>query len=104
MMAREERAMRRVAVIGVGVTRFGKHDRTSGELFADAAVDALADAELPPGAVQALYYGNVVGGETETLGSLPSCVFIWRNPRSTSFAAAFSTCASGKPRISAPLA
>jgi acetyl-CoA C-acetyltransferase len=57
--------MRRVAVIGVGVTKFGKHDRTSGELFAEAAVDALADAELPPRAVQALYYGNVVGGETE---------------------------------------
>jgi acetyl-CoA C-acetyltransferase/acetyl-CoA acyltransferase len=57
--------MRRVAVIGVGVTKFGKHDRTSGELFADAAVDALADAELAPGAIQALYYGNVVGGETE---------------------------------------
>jgi acetyl-CoA C-acetyltransferase len=57
--------MRRVAVIGVGVTKFGKHDRTSGELFASAAVDALADAELAPSAVQALYYGNVVGGETE---------------------------------------
>jgi acetyl-CoA C-acetyltransferase len=57
--------MRRVAVIGVGVTKFGKHERTSGELFAEAAVDALADAELPPRAVQALYYGNVVGGETE---------------------------------------
>src|SRR5437870_7831872 len=57
--------MRRVAVIGVGVTKFGKHERTSGELFAEAAVDARADAERPPGAVQALYYGNVVGGETE---------------------------------------
>ena len=57
--------MRRVAVIGVGVTKFGKHERTSGELFAEAAVEALADAELTPRAVQALYYGNVVGGETE---------------------------------------
>jgi acetyl-CoA C-acetyltransferase/acetyl-CoA acyltransferase len=57
--------MRRVAVIGVGVTKFGKHDRTSAELFAEAARDALADAELGPEAVQALYYGNVVGGETE---------------------------------------
>lgn len=57
--------MRRVAVIGVGVTKFGKHDRTSAELFAEAARDALADAELSPSAVQALYYGNVVGGETE---------------------------------------
>ncbi|HXG02686.1 MAG TPA: thiolase domain-containing protein [Candidatus Binatia bacterium] len=57
--------MRRVAVIGVGVTKFGKHERTSGELFAEAARDALLDAGLPPRAVQALYYGNVVGGETE---------------------------------------
>jgi acetyl-CoA C-acetyltransferase len=57
--------MRRVAVIGVGMTKFGKHDRTSAELFASAAVDALADAEISPGAVQALYYGNVVGSETE---------------------------------------
>jgi acetyl-CoA C-acetyltransferase/acetyl-CoA acyltransferase len=57
--------MRRVAVIGVGVTKFGKHDRTSGELFAEAAVDALEDAGLSPKTIQALYYGNVVGGETE---------------------------------------
>src|SRR5215510_8275195 len=57
--------MRRVAVIGVGMTKFGKHERSSAELFAEAAREALADAELSPGAVQALYYGNVVGGETE---------------------------------------
>ena len=57
--------MRRVAVIGVGVTKFGKHDRTSAELFAEAARDALLDAQVEPRAVQALYYGNVVGGETE---------------------------------------
>src|SRR5437867_13301562 len=57
--------MRRVAVIGVGVTKFGKHDRTSAELFAEAARDALIDAELSPSAIQALYYGNVVGSETE---------------------------------------
>jgi acetyl-CoA C-acetyltransferase len=57
--------MRRAAVIGLGVTKFGKHERTSAELFAEAAADALLDAEIPPSAVQALYYGNVVGGETE---------------------------------------
>ena len=33
--------MRRVAVIGVGVTKFGLHDRTSAELFAEAAREAL---------------------------------------------------------------
>src|SRR5919206_5011607 len=57
--------MRRVAVIGVGTTEFGKHDRTSAELFGAAAADALADADLPASRIQALYYGNVVGGETE---------------------------------------
>jgi acetyl-CoA C-acetyltransferase len=57
--------MRRVAVIGVGVTKFGKHDRTSGELFASAAADALIDAGIDAGRVQSLYYGNVVGSETE---------------------------------------
>ena len=40
--------MRRVAVIGVGVTKFGKHERSSSELFAEAAADALADAGLSP--------------------------------------------------------
>jgi len=57
--------MRRVAVIGVGITKFGKHDRTSGELFAEAAAEAIADAEVRAGDIQALYYGNVTGGESE---------------------------------------
>ena len=53
--------MRRVAVIGVGVTRFGKHERTCAELFAEAALDALRDADLGPERIQGLYLGNVVG-------------------------------------------
>ena len=57
--------MRRVAVIGVGLTRFGKHERNSAELFAEAARDAITDAEISPSAIQALYYGNVTGGEGE---------------------------------------
>jgi len=57
--------MRRVAVIGVGVTKFGKHDRTSTELFAEAARDAVVDAGVEPRAIQSLYYGNVTGGESE---------------------------------------
>ena len=57
--------MRRVAVIGVGLTKFGKHERTGAELFAEAARDAITDAEISPSAIQALYYGNVTGGEGE---------------------------------------
>jgi acetyl-CoA C-acetyltransferase/acetyl-CoA acyltransferase len=54
--------MRRVAVIGVGVTNFGRHERTAAELFAEAAAEAILDAEISPDAVQAVYFGNVVGG------------------------------------------
>ena len=57
--------MRRVAVIGVGITQFGRHDRSSAELFAEAGREAIQDAGIPPVAVQALYYGNVTGGEAE---------------------------------------
>jgi len=57
--------MRRVAVVGVGVTKFGKHERTCAELFAEAAADAIQDAGISPRAIQAIYFGNVVGGEAE---------------------------------------
>ena len=58
--------MRRVAVIGVGVTKFGKHDRTLGRALRRGGASTRSPTpELPASAVQALYYGNVVGGETE---------------------------------------
>ena len=38
--------MRRVAVIGVGTTKFGKHDRTSAELFAAAVKQADREAQI----------------------------------------------------------
>jgi len=53
--------MRRVAVVGVGVTKFGKHERTCAELFAEAALEALTDADIKPGQIQGIYVGNVVG-------------------------------------------
>ncbi len=53
--------MRKVAVVGVGVTKFGKHERTCAELFTEAALEALADADLTPAEVQGIYLGNVVG-------------------------------------------
>jgi acetyl-CoA acetyltransferase len=53
--------MRNVAVIGVGVTKFGRHAQTCAELFAEAAVEALGDADIGPERIQGLYVGNVVG-------------------------------------------
>ncbi len=53
--------MRQVAVIGVGVTKFGRHERSCAELFAEASLDALTDADVGPGLIQGIYLGNVVG-------------------------------------------
>src|SRR3989449_5070803 len=86
--------MRRVAVIGVGVTKFGKHDRISAELFAEAAADAIHDADVAPSAVQALYYGNVTGGEGERqlhMGPLAATLLGLPTIRTTRFENACAT-------------
>jgi acetyl-CoA C-acetyltransferase len=53
--------MRKVAVVGVGQTNFsGAQSRTNIELFAEAAMEALAGAGLKTKDVQALHVGNVL--------------------------------------------
>jgi len=99
--------MRRVAVVGAGVTKFGKHERTCAELFAEAAVDALRDADIAPGRIQGIYVGNVVGeaGERQlhmgpqvasTLG-IPGVAATWSAVPSES-----SRCRPTAPRRSSP--
>jgi len=58
--------MTRATVVGAGMTEFGRHDRPLTELFADAAVPALADASVGTDEIDALYFGNAMGGQTET--------------------------------------
>ncbi len=51
------------AIIGIGITAFGSLlDRTIDSLAAEAARAALADAQLPPRAVQAGVFANALGG------------------------------------------
>lgn len=57
--------MREVAVMGVGMTRFGPTHLNVKEMFAEAALAALADANLSPKAVNALFVGNVLGDFAE---------------------------------------
>ncbi len=86
--------MRRVAVIGTGVTKFGRHERTAAELFAAAAADAIADAEVAPSAVQAIYFGNVVGGPGDHqlhMGPLSASVLGLPNVPATRFETACAT-------------
>ncbi len=54
--------MRKVAVVGIGETNFSAaQDKTSVELFAEAATEALAESNLKPKDIQALFMGNVYG-------------------------------------------
>ena len=61
--------MRKVAVVGVGETKFsGPQEKTGVELFAEAATEALSESNLKPKDIQALYLGNVLGDFAEGQG------------------------------------
>jgi acetyl-CoA C-acetyltransferase/acetyl-CoA acyltransferase len=57
--------MARAAVVGAGMTTFGVHDTPLQELFAAAALEALEDAGVETTDVEALYFGNAMGGQAE---------------------------------------
>ncbi len=52
-------------IVGVGMTDFGVHERPLPELFADAAFEAFDDAGVDGPDVDAFYFGNAMGGQTE---------------------------------------
>ncbi len=56
--------MRKVAVVGVGQTKFGEHwDRSLRELAAEAGNAAVKDSGLGKNDVQTLFVGNMAGGK-----------------------------------------
>ena len=57
--------MREVAVVGVGMTKFGVSEKTSIEMFSEAAMEAINASNLKPKDMQALYFGNVLGSHEE---------------------------------------
>jgi acetyl-CoA C-acetyltransferase/acetyl-CoA acyltransferase len=57
--------MRQVAAVGVGMTKFGVSDKTSVEMFAQAALEAIDDAKIKTKDIQSLFLGNVFGGFEE---------------------------------------
>jgi acetyl-CoA C-acetyltransferase len=57
--------LRKVAVVGVGMTKFGASEKDLLELFSEAAMDALNESNLKPRDIQALFLGNSVSGLTE---------------------------------------
>ncbi len=61
--------MERVPIAGVGMTKFGKQgQRTSRELFGEAAGKAFEDAGLSPDDVDEVFFGNFMGELAEQQG------------------------------------
>jgi acetyl-CoA C-acetyltransferase/acetyl-CoA acyltransferase len=66
--------MREVAVVGVGMTKFGKSEKTQVEMFSEAAMDAIIASSLEPKDIQALFLGNVLGDfEEGQMNMAPMC-------------------------------
>jgi len=57
--------MRKVAVMGVGMTKFGPTEKSEVELFAEAAMEAINTSNIKPINVQALFLGNGLGDFAE---------------------------------------
>jgi acetyl-CoA C-acetyltransferase len=66
--------MRKVAIIGVGMTKFGERwDKSLKELVVEAGVKALTDANMSGNEIQALYGGTMAAGRLigqEHIGAL----------------------------------
>lgn len=66
--------MRRVAIIGVGITKFGEHwDKGLRDLALEAGIKAIEDANISGDKIDAAYVGNMAGGSfafQEHLGAL----------------------------------
>ena len=57
--------MREVAVLGVGMTKFGISEKSNLEMFAEAGLDAIIKSNLEPKDMEALFFGNCLGGFEE---------------------------------------
>lgn len=61
-------------MVGAGMTKFGIADKTSIEMFGEAAAEAFQDANLKPKDIQAMFVGNVLGEFEEGQMGLPGVV------------------------------
>lgn len=67
--------MRKVSVIGIGCTQFGKQNGVGiVDLAVQACGEALSDARVPRGCIDAFYLGNFVSETLAHQGSLAPIV------------------------------
>jgi len=53
--------MREVAVLGVGMTKFGISEKSNVEMFVEAGLEAITESNLQPKDMGALFFGNALG-------------------------------------------
>jgi acetyl-CoA C-acetyltransferase/acetyl-CoA acyltransferase len=87
--------MRKVAVTGVGMTKFGRAEGSLVELFSQAAWEAIEDANIMTKEIQALFIGNVLGdfagGQTNIGGFITDDLGLGPNVPATRFEGACAT-------------
>ena len=84
--------MENVYVAGIGMTKFGKHTKTSVELAIEAATKTLDDACITPEEVEELYVGNFAQNMLEGQGHLGPAIGLKNNIKATHVE---SACGSG---------
>ena len=73
--------MRDVAIIGVGCTKFGEMwDRSFRDIFVEAGVQAIEDANLSGEEIDAMYVGNMSGGQFVQQEHIGSLIADYRRP------------------------
>lgn len=92
--------MRRVAVVGVGMTKFGLLEKSLVEMFAEAAMQAIEFSSIKPQDVQALFVGNVLGDfEEGQINLAPMCAAEIGLPPGTPSTRFEGACASGSVAV-----
>ncbi|HBX24181.1 MAG TPA: thiolase domain-containing protein [Desulfotomaculum sp.] len=92
--------MRRVAVAGVGMTKFGPSVKSQIEMFAEASMEAIEGSNIKAGSIQALFVGNVLGTfEEGQMNIAPFCAYELGMPATAPATRVEGACASASVAI-----
>lgn len=86
--------MRDVCVVGIGTTKYGRHDLQARELMAMAAQAAIADAGIDPAQIGSAFFGNAFG-VAERQGHLGPLIMTALGIPATPATVLETACASG---------
>jgi acetyl-CoA C-acetyltransferase len=86
--------MRDVCLVGVGITKYGKHDLQARELMAQAALSAIRSSGVDPARLDSAFFGNAFG-VAEKQGHLGPLIMTALGLEGTPATVVETACASG---------